>query len=335
MRDWNQLYSSFKSELKPVSSSIISNLQIGIMESYKHGVALQKECIRQEQISKLISSSSSSTTLLEEECPLIEFYDEEVVDDDSEKEEKLHFYLDLIFSNDIHSKEELYHYLPSMKEEHSFYYLSRILYALAKEKKDYRFILDDFDGEDYKHILKEIEIIDQKISWIHEYMSFSSMLEESEELQKNSLVFLETASNKACVLSDLKSNDIPEESYSSFMKLFQCLKEGIFPGLRKLQTNLSLFEIKDGTSRVVFTRVYKNYYCILTAFVKKCLWEKELRINLQNREDAYSKQSSSIYSLLDENNTEYLERQKQFESQIFSLLNKEQKNIGGDVKCKK
>ena len=335
MRTWNQLYSSLKSESKEVSSSLISNLQLGVVEGYKKGISLQKQCIEQEKISKLLSISNLPDFISSEEEKVFE--DDQIEEEkDSENCEKLQFYLDLIFSSNIQSREEFYHYLPSIKEDNSFYYLSKILYALAKEKKDYSFILDDFEGEEHEYILKEIESIKSKIAWIHEYMAPSFESKDVKECQKNSLVYLETISNKACVLSDLKSNDIPLESYSSFMKLFRYLEEGVFPSLRKLQTNTSLFEVKDGASRVVFTRVYKNYYCILTAFVKKCLWEKELRINLQNREDSYNKQSKQIYKCLEEENIEYLSRQKLFEEQIFSLLDRNQKdNIGGDAKCKK
>lgn len=332
MRTWNQLYSSLKCESQPISSSLISNLQLGIIESYKNGVSLRTECRKQEKISKLLVTSASSDFVSDE---TEEFSKNIEVEEDLEKLEKVQFYLDLVFSNDIQTKEELYHYLPSMKEDHSFYYFSKILYALAKEKKDYLSISKDFKGKDYEHILNEVESIEHKMAWVHEYMTPSIESEGKQEYQKNFLIYLETASNKACVLSDLKSNNIPLESYSSFMRLFQCLEEGIFPGLRKLQTDASLFEIKDGASRVVFTRVYKNYYCILTAFIKKCLWEKELRIHLQNAEDNYSKQSTSIYKFLKENNEEYLLKQKQFEEQIFSLLDREQNDIGGDVKCKK
>lgn len=334
MRTWNQLYSSLKKESTSISSSLLSNLQLGIMESYKNGISLKKECMEQEKISRLFITSTSSSLISDEKENFLK-KPNIGMEEDLEKNEKVQFYLDLVFSSNIQTKEELYHYLPSSKEEYSFYYLSKILYALAKEKKDYLSILEDFEGEDQKHILNEVESIEHKMSWIHEYMSPDFEIEEIGDSKKNSLVYLETASNKACVLSNLKSNDIPLESYASFMRLFQCLEEGIFPGLRKLQTTAPLFEIKDGTSRVIFTRVYKNYYCILIAYIKKCLWEKELRIQLQNAEDNYSRQSLNIYKFLKENNEEYLFSQKQFKEQIFSLLDRGQNDIGGGVKCKK
>lgn len=339
MREWKDLYSDSKKQKRPLLKKVINQLVIYIEKDYEKGISLSKEYQQHLKTSfqDQITQESESTELFEKRIEPAETITEDLSTDSEERQEKLRFYLDPILSSLLDqrmTKEDFYYYLPPLNSTEDFYYLIRILYALTKEKKEYLSILEGTTGKEYQDILEEINRVEEKMRYIHEYLSPETMEENKTYTEENVLVFLETANSNACLLSDLKSKEVPSESYPSFIRLLRSIQDGSFQNIKKLETDASLYEVKDGSSRVVFTRVYKNYYCVLTAFIKKSLWEKELRQNLRNVTNNYLSQASMIYGQLREGNIEYLEKQKEFEEQLFSLL--EEKSMdGGDKKCLK
>lgn len=337
MRKWRDLFEDGSRKTSPILDQFIHNLKINVQDGYNQAVSLQRELNYHLEMQSILENTNTlleTQKVLVDAVPIVEKVEPL---DTSERDTKLNFYLEIILSLSVErnqDKENFYHYLPLIHDASNLNLLDRLLYFLAKEKRDYISLLDDFTGEDRQFALQHISQLEQKMNLIHTYMNPTVIEKTQLHPHKNSLVFLKTSSGNACILSNLKSKSVPIEEYPSFLRLLKSIQEGTFQNLRKLESRSSLYEVKDGSSRVVFSRVYKDYYCILTAFVKKCWWEKELEELLSNVDYQYANQAVSIYKELESENLEFINSERKIEERIFGLL--ENKRVGGETeKCLK
>lgn len=232
------------------------------------------------------------------------------------------------------TKEELTAYLSSLPKEKDNREIYSLLFSLAKERKSYLDLLSSFSLDERPMVYEEIDEIDEKIDWIQEYLN--PVYEEEIPIgsTKNHLVFLETAKGNPCALNDIKSGDMKEEVYPSLITLFQSIEDGTFLHLRKLVSSSSFYEVKLNQSRVLFTRIYDNYYCIISCFVKKSNWEKGLNVRKNELMALYTTQEKIIYHALEEKDLDYLERQQETLEQLYQLLDSKGKK-GAFVKWMK
>lgn len=232
------------------------------------------------------------------------------------------------------TKEELIAYLSSLPKDKDNQEIYSLLFSLAKERKSYVDLLSSFSVDERDMVYEEIDEIDEKIDWIQEYLNPVFEEEISIGGAKNQLVFLETAKGNPCALNDIKAGDIKEEVYPSLITLFQSIEDGTFLRLRKLVSSSNFYEVKLNQSRVLFTRIYGNYYCIISCFVKKSNWEKGLNERKNGLMALYTAQEKIMYRALEEKDSEYLERQQETLEQLYQLLDSKGKK-GAYVKWMK
>ncbi len=311
MRDFETLYREAKERgTYQKTSKIVDKLVIDVRESFTQGVTLKQNYEYRLQMQKVLQSEIEKQVKEKKSIsPPVPVLSKETS-----------FYQGPLIQGDFSTKEDFVACLPTLSKEKDFQELYSILFSLAKEKKMYVELLPSFTEEEQEIAQEEIERLQEKIDWIQEYLNPVSEEEISIGKEKNHLVFLETVNGNPCALNDMKSKEMKEDVYPSFLTLLQSIENGTFPRLRKLISTLNFYEVKLNQSRVLFSRIYENYYCIVACFVKKSDWQKDLNERKYSLMSLYAAQEKAMYHALEEGNSAYLERQQETLEELYQLL---------------
>ena len=115
----------------------------------------------------------------------------------------------------------------------------------------------------------------------------------------------------------------------SFKGLFESITDGTFKNVKRFNSNnkiSGISEVKDFKTRVVFDRIGKYDYAIITAFTKKSNNDKGYLISLELKIKNYLNQKEKMISLL--NNDDFRKENHLLEQELYnklSISNKEKK----------
>lgn len=102
--------------------------------------------------------------------------------------------------------------------------------------------------------------------------------------------------------------------------MFRSIQDGSFKNLKRLNNDslgrLSIAEVKDYQSRIVFDRIGSRSYAILSVFIKKVTSDKEYRTSLQNRVTVYRNSKAELSRLT--HDQYFMEKQNQITQEIFT-----------------
>ena len=109
----------------------------------------------------------------------------------------------------------------------------------------------------------------------------------------------------------------------AFKKLFDSIKDGTFKNVKRYNNNKnyltsSVAEVKDFKIRVVFDRISKNDYALITAFIKKSDNDRGYRNSLDLKIINYLKQKDRLKELI--NDDEYMKEQVLLEKELYSCF---------------
>ena len=265
---------------------------------------------------------------------------EVIQDDESEQQEYIYYYHNIQEElKNITSYEEtvdaIRNTLPSRENKNYFNIVSRIKLELLKEIHELDIMLTE---EEVKSDLKFKQDIDEEKSRLYEiinainYLQTEKVHEQIEEKTStdNKLVFLETPSGSIYAENDLYS--IPEEYYEVFKNLLLSIKDGTFKNAKMFnsahQTLGGMSEVKDFKTRIVFDRIGKDTYIIISIFTKKCDMDNSYRESLSNRVSYYKKNRDYLVEMLQDN--EFIEKNKSIETELLKGL--ETKNLVKTIK---
>ena len=158
---------------------------------------------------------------------------------------------------------------------------------------------------------------------------------EEQEETKNVIILLPLESGRIRVLDDIDT--IPRDYYGKLNGLIQSIVDGSFKRFKRffLTTNDTLAdmaEVKKHGIRVVFKRLNKNTYAIITAFLKKTDRDLRYEENLKSIAAEYKKVENALYSNLE--NPEFMSLQEQYVQEMWNKLGvgettKKYEKIGG------
>ena len=260
--------------------------------------------------------------------------------EEEEEEEYLYYYQSLKNElSECRTNEELadavLNNLPSRENKKYSSLINRIKLEVLKEIHELDTMLEDEDikndTELSEEILSEKEKLYEIISII-EYAQTKGQEDKIEELliTENRLIFLETPSGSIYAENDLYS--IPEEYYEVFKNLLLSIKDGTFKNAKMFnsshQTLGGMSEVKDFKTRIVFDRIGKHTYAIISIFTKKCDIDNSYRESLSNRVSYYKKNKNYLVGMLEDN--EFIEKNKSIEIELLKGL--ETKNLVKTVK---
>ena len=122
---------------------------------------------------------------------------------------------------------------------------------------------------------------------------------------------------------DLRVNEgirlIPEY-YDELFELFSSIKNGTFKGVKRFQgaNYARTSEVKGKLMRVVFDRIGKNSYAIITAFAKKFDTSTAYRTSLESAIQSYIPMRETIMEKLSDD--EFLNMHKELELDLMRRL---------------
>ncbi len=170
---------------------------------------------------------------------------------------------------------------------------------------------DDRDAFDLEKDLEEKKLAYLKNALVNE--------EEKDEKVENTLIFVPTTGGNIRVLNELEK--MPMEYYEAFLDLLLSIKDGTFKNSRHFINNANLSgirEVKGFQTRILYERLAKNKYAIITAFIKKTNVDRGYLESIYQKTKDYFSVKENIKALLD--NEEFLQMNKEYEEEIYNLL---------------
>ena len=227
------------------------------------------------------------------------------------------FYLDQI--RECTNIDEVINILPKKNIDNFEMIINAILMHLIRECVEIeKFIVkENLTKEEKKDFQEEIRSKQTLIHKIAEYRN-QPIIEENKK-HKNNIIYLTSPSDNIYAQSDLK--DISKEFYDSFLELFNSIIDGTFKNVKYFTNHNKigkLYEVKNFKTRIIFDRINKNTYIIISVFIKKT--DKDLRYFEQiiNRSSKYF----GIKEILKEaaKNQIYIDKNKEITEEILGDL---------------
>lgn len=256
----------------------------------------EKASVTRREIEKLKKQNVNN----DEERKLEIFETDEIVEEkesiDDEFEDEIDFYLnDYLYISDNFTMDELINILPN-KNNYRFNDIIMRLYAESlKAMNEYRMFAKDGDNskEDLAEISKALVTEKRKMSCLLEIINHKDDINEKDN--KNKLFLIPNSTGSVKILDDLRSEDA--SFYPSFLELINSIEDGTFKNVKKFKNNNDLVgvcEVKGYQVRVVFARIDKDTYGLITALVKKQDNDSNYRNFLKKRISEYRKVCPSL-----------------------------------------
>jgi len=245
---------------------------------------------------------------------------------DSEFEDTIKYFLqDYSLLEEGFDEEELFDMLPSKK----LYRYKDILYRLIAESYKEIKILNEFasdstiksaDLEDIKSLILNEK---RKIDLVKDFLNKK---EEKVELndEKNSLILVPTTGGNIRILSELES--MPIEYMPLFKELVDSIVDGTFKNVKGFNNNNNLngvSEVKGPGVRIVFKRLSKNKYALITAFIKRSNNDMGYQDSLRSKVADFRLIHDDLKANLD--NQEFIDENNKYVLELYRLLGQDDK----------
>lgn len=254
----------------------------------------------------------------------------------SELDDKVDYYNYLISSIDDCDdlKEQIESSLPNPNtSDYKMIVLRLKLKLLKRIKETADFIAEcreEFDDDDLEEYKEEIRLCSKKLEILKS--ESNEEINENKISTKNNFFFPISSMGNIRVIDEIeKISKSGPEFCSEFLELFQSIQDGSFKRVRKFLNNnklVGISEVRGFKPRVVFDRIGKNDYAIITAFLKKCDNDKGYKESLELKIQKYMGQRDNMIKNL--NNSEYRTLNEQYTNELFEKLgynNENSKNI--------
>lgn len=254
---------------------------------------------------------------------------------DEDFENEIDYYYKQIFylkpSEDL--KEKMIDILPSPKKNNYNKIISRIKLEIMKNIKEIKetiiHLIDITEKQDLEEFRNEILFEKKKIEIIDERtIELEENAEIKEEIIENNLIFIPTANGNIRVLEELEKID--QEYFDGFKQLFNSIKDGTLKKVKNFSNNkkMNISEVRGDKVRVIFDRIGKNDYAVITAFIKKCNKDSGYYNLLEVRIKNYENLKEEIIENL--KNDEFREKNIQYDQELYNILD----NVNVDIEQK-
>ncbi len=281
-----------------------------------------------KEVKKLKELSSKSTKRVEDDnkTPEKEMIYDEADEVNSELDDKVDYYNYLISSIDDCEdlQDQIESSLPNPNTgDYKTIVLRLKLKLLKRIKETADFISEcreEFDDEDLEEYKEEIRLCSKKLEILKS--ESNEEVNENKASTKNNFFFPVSSMGNIRVIDEIeKISKSSPEFCSEFLELFQSIQDGSFKRVKRFLNNnklVGISEVRGFKPRVVFDRIGKNDYAIITAFLKKCDNDRGYKDSLELKIQKYMSQRDNIVKNL--NNTEYRALNEQYTNELFGKL---------------
>ena len=293
-----------------------------ISENHKTSTLIDKE------VKKLKELSSKSTKRVEDDnkTPEKEMIYDEADEVNSELDDKVDYYNYLISSIDDCEdlQDQIESSLPNPNTGDYKTIVLRLKLKLLKSIKETADFIsecrEEFDDEDLEEYKEEIRLCSKKLEILKS--EINEEVNENKTSTKNNFFFPVSSMGNIRVIDEIeKISKSSPEFCSEFLELFQSIQDGSFKRVKRFLNNnklVGISEVRGFKPRVVFDRIGKNDYAIITAFLKKCDNDRGYKDSLELKIQKYMSQRDNIVKKL--NNPEYRALNEQYTNELFVKL---------------
>lgn len=196
-----------------------------------------------------------------------------------------------------------------------------------KDIKDLRMALmkEGISDKDLNTSAKDIIDAQQKffaLAALLETREATLEVQEEADVEKTDeatrLIFIPTPSGRIKVFDELES--MPPEYYSELFELFSSIKNRTFKGVRRFKGDNfgGLSEVRGKMMRVVFDRIDKKSYAVLTIFAKKFDNTSGYRTSLEATAQNYFENRSGVKEKIAD--SEFIAIHQIHESELFRII---------------
>lgn len=210
--------------------------------------------------------------------------------------------------------------------------------------QNFKMIIQRLYAESLREIkeLKEMKKLEEEESFCleidtfieHEKRKMKGLLEalkpqaketpEDQEEEKNQIILVPTRSGNIRIIDEMEH--ITSEYYPGFMELIDSIINGTFKGVKRFNNNnilSGICEVKGFQIRILFQRLKKNTYALISAFIKKTDNDKGYQEYVKTRVVDYKSMLETLKSKIDDE--EFLKENDFYVSQLRNILNPEEK----------
>ena len=293
-----------------------------LLEAIKQNANTASLC--REKIRKMKAAAAKTKKVVP--IPNIEEYQTDSVtiedEDKANFEDEIEYYISSmkeITADNIDS--EIEDVLPVRKNPNYRTILYRLKHEALRNIREIEELFEEADETEDLTIFKDEVILEQrKISYIDKALTQQKSSEVTQEQEeKNNIVFVPTSGGSIRVLDEMER--IPQEYQAGFKELFDSIQDGTFKGIKKFKNNNALngiIEVKGFQVRVVFARLNKNTYALITAFIKKCDNDNGYVSVLKQKVADYRTISEQLKKNL--SNPEFMDQQREYKEELYRLL---------------
>lgn len=308
-----------------ISSKEISEV---ISENHKTSMLIDKEVKKLKEL----SSKNTKRVEVDNKTPEKEMIYDEADEVNSELDDKVDYYNYLISSIDDCEdlQDQIESSLPNPNTGDYKTIVLRLKLKLLKSIKETADFIsecrEEFDDEDLEEYKEEIRLCSKKLEILKS--ESNEEVNENKTSTKNNFFFPVSSMGNIRVIDEIeKISKSSPEFCSEFIELFQSIEDGSFKRVRRFLNNnklVGISEVRGFKPRVVFDRIGKNDYAIITAFLKKCDNDRGYKDSLELKIQKYMSQRDNIVKRL--NNPEYRALNEQYTNELFGKLgyNKEE-----------
>lgn len=294
----------------------------------------QTSILMEKEVKKLKELSSKSTKRVEEPSQISE---KEIIHNDvdgvnSELDDKVDYYNYLISSIDDCDdlEEQIKTSLPNPNTTDYPTVMLKLKLKLLKTIKDTASFIAEgreiFEAEELEEYKEEVKLYTKKLEILKQENKEKE--EETNISIKNNLFFPVSNKGNIRVIDEIeKISKSSPEFCPEFLELFQSIEDGSFKRVKKFLNNnklVGISEVRGFKPRVVFDRIGKNDYAVITAFLKKCDNDKGYKDSLELKIQKYMSQRDNMVKNL--NNQEYRELNEQYTNELFKKLGYDREN---------
>lgn len=249
---------------------------------------------------------------------------------DSYYKELVDFYVGKYRRLEIGFKEEdLLAILPDKSVYRYSDILKKLISESIKEIQELNEMFKDeiFDKDSYEELKKHTVHEKRKINVIKNIMTQKEEISiDEQEIEKNQIFFAPTKSGKIRIISELE--DISPEYYPVLSELLVSIIDGTFKGIGKFNSGQisGLLEVTapGQGAKIIFKRISKNIYVVISAFVGRSMKESGYRDSIRTKIADYKIISDKLKAKCEDQ--EFIELNEQYLSEVFNILGYNQKN---------
>ena len=276
---------------------------------------------------KKLDEMSKMTTSFEEKYEILPHITSEMPKKDSHQTTKDDAFEDEVSNylknlNKITTKEALSEKIDKILPAKDNYNYERIIYRLQleliKNINDIEAFIksESLSQEEIVLFEEEKELAKEKLLYLRNILIPNA---EKDLPVENTLIFIPTISGNIRVINELEK--IPSEFYPAFLELILSIKKGTFKNAKRFLNNNNIngiLEVKGFQVRVIYERLAKNTYAVISAFIKKTTNDNGYRSSIDQKVSDYFAVKDAIKALID--NPEFIEENKLYEQEVFNIL---------------